>query len=832
MRLARRMQKLSSEIAAAMHTVDSVAAHDAVRARADVAARFAVLAEFATRRNALLARIGAVDRDDALRDAVLAGRLATEGFARVVVLLADPEPVQRALLAQLRALGVRVEICVHALDAIDAEGFPIAAAWEERDFAEALLPSDTIRLGDGPAESAREVVAAIRGFAARLGRAPTSDELAIMAPDDQTRRELERVLELEGSPASAAESRTFAASRVGTLLARFAALVGEGSAEALAAFVRHDDAATWLERAHGIDGAGSAVTRYRAATLVGSWRDEVVAQADSARGFRAVREAVAALAAPCDAPRPLREWARPIREVVRAIVADDTRGAFAGERVGSLRMLDRALVELAETPVEFATPLACDEVIALVLDEIGGKSIRGERDSDGVSLLGWLDAGMADEPLLVLAGFADGQVPQAAPVDAVLPDELRRALGMPSGRRHAARDAWILDGILERSRARAVGGTAFVVPRRTAEGDPLKPSRFLLRVPAAELPARVTRLFPAEAGHAHAAATGPETGAADFRSKPPVAGAAIESVRVTAFKTFIKCPYLFQLQIDPRLRLESRDERAVELDAMGFGVLVHAALEGWGREEAASPRRTENPGQIEASICAHLDRHVADHYPASCAAALRVQVEIARSRLKRFALLQAEQAKAGWRVHAIERSFAREPSGGAVQSPRFPDANGVYLTGRIDRVDVLEGVGRFRALDYKTSSSGQSPTDAHMKITGGKKARAVEWKDLQLPLYRVLLRSLPAPELVGPGDLGYVNLAPSVEKSGFVFLEASDADLDAAEDLARAIVADIRAGRFEPAERLPLWPDDPLAPIWGLGMRATGVADPNAGGDA
>ena len=63
---------------------------------------------------------------------------------------------------------------------------------------------------------------------------------------------------------------------------RLAELVREQSAAALAAFVRHDDVATWLRDAKGVVGAESAVTRYRAATLVGSWRDEVVDAAEDA----------------------------------------------------------------------------------------------------------------------------------------------------------------------------------------------------------------------------------------------------------------------------------------------------------------------------------------------------------------------------------------------------------------------------------------------------------------------------------------------------------------------------------------------------------------------
>ncbi len=838
LRLTQRLQRLASEVASAMLTMDGVARHEAIVARSDLVKKLAVLRECAARRDALLAKLGAQTRDDALREAVAARRLLTDGLDRIVVLLADPEQVHRALLTGLGAFGVRVEVCVHSTFALDAEGFPLAHQWEQRRFPESILASSSIRVGDGPSESAREAMAAIRAHANTIGRALTSDELAIMAPDAPTRLELERALVLEGSSAATVESRLFAATRLGSLLSRLSELTGEGTAESLAAFVRHDDVATWLREKGEIQSAQSTVSQYRAETLVGSWRDELLQSASSkplSDNFKKIRDAVAALVQPLSESRAAHEWAQPLREVVCTMVGEDTRGAFANERSGSIRLFDRVLKELADVPAEFAAPMRAAEALSLVLDEAQGQKIRDEELCEGVSIIGWLDAGMADERVLILAGFCEGQVPQGAPMDPVLPDDTRRALGLPSGSRYAARDAWILDGILARRNARDSasgegGATIFIVPRRTAEGDPLKPSRFLLRVPAVELPARVKRLFPTETPSVRIESVGSEIGRADFRITPPLPGASIQSVRVTAFKTFITCPYLFQLQNDPRLKLRWQDERAVELDAMGFGTLLHAALEGWGKAEQKGGKRTEDPHAIEKSVCAQLDRYVADHFPASSrTGALRVQIEIARSRLRRFALLQSEHAKAGWRVHAVERAYMEAPKHDGVQAPRFPDADGVFLTGRIDRVDILEGVGRFRALDYKSSSSGATPTATHLRISGGKAARTVRWIDLQLPLYRVLLRTQSPSELVAPNDLGYLNLAASMEKSGFAFLEASEGELAEAEELARDIVKEIRAGQFTPSERVPVQCDDPLAPIWGVGMRGSDAESDSAG---
>ena len=60
--------------------------------------------------------------------------------------------------------------------------------------------------------------------------------------------------------------------------------------------------------------------------------------------------------------------------------------------------------------------------------------------------------------------------------------------------------------------------------------------------------------------------------------------------------------------------------------------------------------------------------------------------------------------------------------------------------------------------------------------------------DLQLPLYRLLIRSLA---IKGDVELGYVQLPGDLAKVGFAIADWSDSDLLEAETLARTIAADI-----------------------------------------
>jgi hypothetical protein len=73
---------------------------------------------------------------------------------------------------------------------------------------------------------------------------------------------------------------------------------------------------------------------------------------------------------------------------------------------------------------------------------------------------------------------------------------------------------------------------------------------------------------------------------------------------------------------------------------------------------------------------------------------------------------------------------------------------------------------------------------------------------------------------VGSDGLGYINLAASAERSGFRMLACEPNEFDAAFDEARRVVDGVLRGEFAPAQRTPFPSDDPLAAVWGLGLRA------------
>jgi hypothetical protein len=98
----------------------------------------------------------------------------------------------------------------------------------------------------------------------------------------------------------------------------------------------------------------------------------------------------------------------------------------------------------------------------------------------------------------------------------------------------------------------------------------------------------------------------------------------------------------------------------------------------------------------------------------------------------------------------------------------------------VDRIDRHIQTGVVRILDYKTSEQANKPDQTHRSQD--------QWIDLQLPLYRRLVRGLG---LTGTVQLGYVQLPGDTKKIGFELAEWSDAELESAEQLASVVAADL-----------------------------------------
>ena len=132
---------------------------------------------------------------------------------------------------------------------------------------------------------------------------------------------------------------------------------------------------------------------------------------------------------------------------------------------------------------------------------------------------------------------------------------------------------------------------------------------------------------------------------------------------------------------------------------------------------------------------------------------MRVQIEMLRLRLEKFAEVQAR-----WRSEGLEDSI--EPSSRSSEGDVIFDADdGADQPGRPDRSDRRQRAnGR--------SGRARLQIVRQRQIAGSNASRGPvgdkQWIDFQLPLYRYLVRSLDLPE---PVQLGYVLLPKDIDKT-------------------------------------------------------------------
>jgi ATP-dependent helicase/nuclease subunit B len=418
----------------------------------------------------------------------------------------------------------------------------------------------------------------------------------------------------------------------------------------------------------------------------------------------------------------------------------------------------------------------------LALELFGAQSCADDKPPGALELQGWLELLFEDAPHLVVAGCNDGLVPEAVAGDTFLPETLRARLGLATGAVRLARDAYLLQAIAAcRPRLDLLFG------RNSAAGEPLRPSRLLLRCADAALPGRVVRLFrdaePAQP---------PPPWARAWRLEVP-RQAAPARLAVTALRTWLDCPFRFYLR--HVRRMAAIDPEKEEMDARDFGTLVHAALEALAREEPLLA--CADAGVLREFLHAALARRARAKFGAAPGLPIVLQVESARQRLARAAELEAAERAAGWRTVAAEREF-------------LLDVGGLGVRGKIDRIDRHERTGAVRVLDYKTSDQPVAPAAAHLRaprreeiprewaVAAGGDAPRI-WSDLQLPLYE---RALAA-EFGGGVACGYFNLPRAIGESGVAMWDGFSTELKAsAWRCALGAAAAIRAGEFGPPREL------------------------------
>ena len=786
------------------------------------AARWEVLSDLQTRYYKILGEVDLWDKQAARNFAAAGLMKANElrcqtDFDIVLVGTADINRSVAEMLKQIQALNSKqVSVLVAApssmADAFDEIGSLETGYWIDHvvDFSD-----EKILVADQPADQAEGAAS----FITNLSFEVSADEISIGVPDPTIIPQLERALNsVELKHRNLAGVELTHTSPVRLLLACRDYLENQSYTN-FAALVRHPDLYRWLCSRVKDDGWLQSLNDYQnnnlpsmlglqevdafgspelIATTFDPTDDGAEKRAarlsDSTRILNKVHQALSemlgSLAGGEDAEvRPIAEWGVPWIRFLQQIY-----GEFESDRqdvVGlkTLRACEAVCVALAgqkAVPVQFGIEVSANESLTWALESAAEHRVVESPDPESIELAGWLDLALDDAPVMVITSVNDEFVPTSEVGHQFLPNELCKELKILDNDRRFARDAYALTVI---SSVRE--NLLLIAGRRSGSGEPRRPSRLLFTDPLTS--ARRAKAFFDYGGN-------PEsklwiTSQSDFPSGQQIAipapdAAVPKNISVTKFKDFIQCPYRFYLK--HIMRLQATDDEWRERSGGTFGDLAHNVLEAFGKSDV---RDTTDEIRIREFLFDKLNEMVTFQFAGSRLPAVRIQVEQLRLRFERFAKKQAETRRDGWRIVSTEEHLFHDFD---------VDGTPFVINGKIDRVDQHEITGQIAVWDYKTSDRGDPPEKVHYA------KRKQEWKDLQLPLYRHLVKEVAA---VAGADfsnvaMGYVLLAKNLDGVGFHSAEWGPEVLATADEKAREIIRKIRLGEYEMSEKPPLYSED------------------------
>lgn len=718
------------------------------------------------------ARLVAIDRRECAYDGtiVLAGTV-------------DMNVATRRMLDQV---ADRVTALIFAPESeaerFDAYGCLAVSQWQTMPVD---LPPERIRVVDEASDQASAVLQSLAGWSERYA----TDEIVLGVPDAGLVPFLHQALEQHDLRGRYGVGFPLARSAPFRLLAEARALLTDGSSRALAALVRQPEMETYLRDICGIEGdwlteLDGHLNDHLPLRVSREWsEDEHVPEA-----VRRVTAAVFALldilsGGPQQAAAPIlpAAWGDRLERFFAALYG---HRRFDRRRVEDRRTLDAVgqLVEaarrLGEVPPSLAPEVLPPVLLGWIMAEVASQPLPEAPCGGALEMLGWLELPLDDAPAVVVTGMNEGVVPSSFNADVFLPNRLRTLLGLEDNDRRFARDAYALTLITQcREDWQLIAG------RRRGD-DPISPSRLLFSNDPPTLVEQVRAYF------------GDTSLPADYRllpeasqprpwepPRPKKLARPIRSMRVTQFRDYLACPYRFYLR--HVLGLELVDDAADELSGAAFGSLAHEVLAAFGASELRDSTDTE---QIAEFLLAEVNRLCGGLFGKDARPTVPVQIEQLKARLRQFAQWQAEWRSQGWQIVACEYEPAEEAAA-------FLEVDGqrLWLRGRIDRIDYHAEENTWLVFDYKSSDTATDPDKAHRNKEG--------WCDLQLPLYRHLLRTLPEFQQGKPGanvGYGYICLANDLAQIGAMLTDWTDADLDDADRAAREVIRNIWEEKFWP----------------------------------
>lgn len=540
----------------------------------------------------------------------------------------------------------------------------------------------------------------------------------------------------------------------------------------------------------------SALDAYYRKTLISSVRVADIPNKESSATFERVLAVVDGWLKPLRMDRvPLPDWARAIRQVLQGVVGPhevNLEDSHESMDFRALTLLANVLTQLEDLQDGEALIVTLTEAMAWIARELEPERVVPLNDPKAIELLGWLELSLDDAPVLLLTGVHDGRVPESVNGDPFLPNGVRSRLGLMDNARRYARDCYALQVMLHSREQMRI-----LTNHYDSEGSPQTPSRLLLAVQPDELADRIVSILkPVESQPKYTLQRSwiPIAGQTwlPVPLPDPELGQKLESFTATDFADYLYCPYRFYLK--KLCKVRQVNDNVYELEANTFGDLIHNCV----MTLKDSPvQDSGDADQIRKFLFAQLRVDAEKMFGKIPAPAVRVQIEQARLRLAKFAELQAERNRAGWRIWGTEIDVKRE-YGVSIEV----DGHTVTFHGRIDRIDYHAARDTYAVLDYKTSDNPKKPVAAH--------CAAGKWKQLQLPLYRHLVKGLGIERLE---SVGYINLPKAVDHVAFEIADFDAQMLEQADKKIIEVVRSVRNGIFWPPSYDDVFNSDEFLPI-------------------
>lgn len=746
---------------------------------------------------------------------------------RQVILAGAPDSIRltRMALEAMDAQGLaRVTVVIHApaslAETFDLWGRPLAEVWMTREIN---LPDGhgAIRLTSRPEDAAALLMERLEATRTDPG------SLAIGSADQEVSGPLRRLAAEADIPVFDPEGLPLLAHEISWLVKTLTRLLHTGAWQAAGQLLRIPDVLSLAVSAVGGTDARRLLEEWdafqldrlpqslaQAAGPAENWSE----QRWKAAGERALATTGKPLpAAPGRVLSRVLEWFRHLLEDFKnpSLPEALTRllervysgrkfstGADRQRFVAAVTAWQEAAVSVEKGASAFLPRLSTAGRLDLAAVLVKDARLYTAHPDEARALHGWLELPWQEAPELIIAGLNEGMVPDSVLGDAWLPDSVRASLDLKTNDTRLARDSYLLTAMTA-SRRRS-GALRLLCGRMNAAGDPLKPSRLLLRCPPAELPERALRLFPKELDDQRGRTPAPPWQRAWKLKVPPMPedSPVLKRLNVTAFADYLKCPLRFYLR--HVLKMEAFDATRAELESRAVGSLFHSAMEEFHKQPDL--RDSQDEGRITGFLHDRLEERVSREYGDSLTVPVDMQLEVVRNCLARAALIHAQESSLGWRFHGVELTF-----------PGQVTLKGTEIRGRIDLVQHHPELG-YRILDYKTSTKAVKPVEAHLKSVSSKSekdrlrrlpgrewavvddgARLYRWKNLQLPLYARIMAAHYGVERV---QVGYISLPRAVSEARLEVWDGLDSALQtAAWACAGGVIDSVRQGLFWPPGR-------------------------------